>query len=43
MSKYVQSKIEHMKRMGLVAAKSRGVGKHGGACPDWLKQQQDDE
>lgn len=37
---YVESKIAHMKRVGLVAANSTGYGEHGGACPDWLKQVQ---
>lgn len=37
---YVASKIAHMKRLGLVSGSSTGIGKHGGACPDWLKAEQ---
>jgi len=37
---YVQKKIKHMRRIGLVSGKSTGIGMHGGACPDWLKDQQ---
>ena len=37
---YVSNKIAHMKRMGLVSASSPGIGKHGGAAPDWLIQSQ---
>lgn len=36
MNKYVASKVAHLKRLGLVTGKSSGIGKHGGACPDWL-------
>jgi len=34
--KYVQSKIDHMRRMGLITRKDGGRGMHGGAAPDWL-------
>lgn len=37
---YIQSKIAHMQRMGLISTKSKGTGAHGGACPDWLSNQQ---
>ena len=37
---YVLKKIAHLKRMGLVSASSTGVGKNGGACPDWLADEQ---
>ena len=37
---YIVSKIEHMKRLGLVSSHSTGVGFHGGAAPDWLVQEQ---
>lgn len=39
---YIQSKMEHMKRMGLVSKPSTR-GKHGGACPDWLRREQEEE
>jgi len=38
--KYIFSKVNHMKRMGLVSQNSVGFGKHGGACPDWLATEQ---
>lgn len=34
---YIESKIDHMKRAGLVIGKHNGLGKHGGACPTWLR------
>ncbi len=37
---YIMRKIQHMKRLGLVSSASAGIGKHGGACPDWLKSEQ---
>lgn len=42
---YVYSKIEHMRRAGLITGgqKNNGLGKHGGACPDWLKSEQKGE
>ena len=42
MDKYVASKISHLKRMGLVSSGSKGIGKHGGAAPDWLISQQNE-
>lgn len=33
---YIDSKIQHMARLGLVSAKSTGLGIYGGAAPDWL-------
>lgn len=33
---YVASKIEHLRRLGLVGAKSTGLGLNGGACTDEL-------
>jgi len=39
---YIHSKMEHMKRVGLIA-KTTTRGKHGGACPDWLRRLQDEE
>lgn len=37
---YVQKKIAHLKRIGLVSQNSPGIGKNGGAAPDWLIKQQ---
>lgn len=37
---YIGSKIEHMKRLGLVSSHSTGFGFHGGVAPDWLAQEQ---
>ena len=36
---YVLKKIAHLKRVGL----GGGIGKNGGAAPDWLIQQQQKE
>ena len=37
---YVQNKIEHMVRLGLIvlSPKNNGRGPNGGACPDWMKE-----
>ena len=41
--KYVSKKIDHLRRMGLVSGNSSGLGPDGGACPDWLKQQKEND
>lgn len=38
---YVERKIAHLRRVGLIAANSNGQGFHGGACPDWLRAEQE--
>lgn len=38
--KYVQSKIDHMRRTGMVTKKDGGYGMNGGAAPDWLVAEQ---
>lgn len=40
---YIESKINHMKRSGLVTGKHTGLGRNGGACPTWLHQIQKSE
>ena len=40
---YINSKIEHMRRMGLIASKTGGYGRNGGAAPDWLVTQQKED
>ena len=40
---YIAKKVAHMKRMGLVSGQSTGIGKHGGAAPDWLISRQKEE
>jgi len=40
---YVESKIEHMRRTGLITKKDGGYGRNGGACPDWLVTEQKEE
>lgn len=42
MDLYTLNKIDHMRRTGLVAGTSSGIGKNGGACPDWLAKDQKD-
>jgi len=37
---YIDRKIVHLKRVGLVAGGKTGYGKNGGACPDWLVAEQ---
>lgn len=37
---YIQRKIDHLKRVGLVQGKSAGLGFNGGAAPDWLVSEQ---
>ena len=37
MDSYIQRKIDHMKRIGVIGANSQGVGKNGGAAPDWMQ------
>jgi hypothetical protein len=37
---YIEQKIEHLKRAGLVGPKSTGIGFNGGAAPDWLVAEQ---
>ena len=37
---YIMRKIAHMKRLGLVSGSNAGFGRHGGACPDWLRAEQ---
>ena len=41
---YVERKIQHMVNLGLIDPKKKnaGYGQHGGACPDWLKDAQDE-
>lgn len=39
---YVERKIKHLKRVGLVSNKATGRGFNGGACPDWLLSEQKD-
>lgn len=36
---YVANKISHMQRMGIPA----GIGMYGGACPNWLKEQREQD
>lgn len=43
MNNYIESKINHMKRSGLVMGKHNGLGRNGGACPTWLHQIQKSE
>ena len=38
-SPYLESKISHLRRTGLVSAKSTGLGIYGGAAPDWLNSE----
>lgn len=40
---YIIKKIDHMKRTSLIIGKHNGFGQNGGACPTWLKRQQDEE
>ena len=40
---FVDRKIAHLKRAGLVQAGRSGVGRNGGACPDWLVTAQKEE
>jgi hypothetical protein len=42
---YIQKKIDHLRRLGLVNSKTGGYGKNGGAAPDWLvaNQKEDDK
>jgi len=40
MNSYVKSKVDHLRRAGLVSARKTGLGTHGGACPDWLADKQ---
>ena len=37
---YVQSKVDHMRRTGLITKKDGGFGMNGGAAPDWLVTEQ---
>lgn len=38
---YVSDKIAHLKRAGLVGnGTGAGFGQNGGACPDWLRDEQ---
>lgn len=37
-SLYVSKKITHMVRFGIAA----GIGQYGGACPDWLKAEREE-
>jgi hypothetical protein len=40
---FVLSKIEYMRRTGLITKKDGGYGRNGGACPDWLVTEQKEE
>ena len=42
---YVSSKIDHMRRIGVVTITKTfiGYGLFGGACPNWLHELLDDE
>lgn len=40
---FIFDKIDHLKRIGLVASNKPGVGRNGGACPDWLVTAQKEE
>lgn len=37
---YVLRKVEHLRRLGLVAGKNIGLGQNGGAAPDHLVSEQ---
>lgn len=39
---YIDSKISHLRRAGLIVASKSfdGHGRHGGACPSWLHEEQ---
>ena len=39
-SAYTRSKIDHLRRIGLISGKNSGYGENGGACPDWLASEQ---
>ncbi len=45
MSNYVEKKINHMIRLGLLTESKNfsGYGKNNGACPIWLHEAQQDE
>ena len=43
MNSYIESKIEHMRRMGLIAGKNLGKGENGEAAPDHLVSFQKEE
>lgn len=38
---YRLSKLEHLRRAGLIAGGSSGLGQNGGVSPDWLAELQD--
>ena len=42
---YVSSKIDHMRRIGVVTITKTfaGCGRFGGACPNWLNELREDE
>jgi len=42
-SDYVQSKREHLVRVGLIGPKKPGIGRNGGVAPDWLVAHQEEE
>lgn len=41
--KYVQNKINHLRRQGLVTSKTGGCGQNGEAAPDWLVSNQKED
>jgi len=42
-SDFAFRKVAHLKRVGLVASSKDGFGQNGGACPDWLRAEQEAE
>jgi len=42
-SDFAHRKVAHLKRAGLVSAGKTGFGQNGGACPDWLRSEQEAE
>lgn len=37
---YIAKKVSHLRRLGLITGKNSGIGKNGGAAPDWLITEQ---
>lgn len=40
---YIDRKVAHLRRASLISAQSTGRGANGGACPDWLREEQKSE